>query len=381
MSHGRSSTPPAHDSSSSQENRTSLSDSAHAAATLTAAPPVEVRVAPVDVDDLGWIEPTREVVILRKTPGQRKLAVANLLAVLVPVFGLIAAIVLLWGVAFNWMYLALLVGFTILTGLGITVGFHRLCTHKSFATPGWMRYLLASIGSMAVQGPVIEWCADHRKHHQHSDAEGDPHSPHVSDDGGWGEGFIATLRGAFHAHCGWLLWKGNPTEAKYSADLRTDKALVLADKHFAFWALAGLAIPAAIAGLITMSWTGALLGFLWGGLVRVLAVHHITWSVNSVCHLWGSRPFESHDESRNNLLVAILAMGEGWHNNHHAFPASARHGLRWWQFDLSWIIIKTFSFLGLARNVRVPSDERIASGLAKKKSKNTPKPPATSRAA
>jgi stearoyl-CoA desaturase (delta-9 desaturase) len=298
---------------------------------------------------------------MERSPGDRKLAIINLFAVILPVLGLAGAIVLLWGVAFNWWYLLLFGGMSLVSAVGITVGYHRLCTHKSFTTPAAMRYLFAAAGSMAVQGPVIRWCAEHRKHHQHSDTEGDPHSPHMSRHGSWGEGIVATLRGAFHAHMGWLFVGRSKGLGKYSADLRADRALVLADRQFIFWVIAGLAFPALLAGLISMSWWGLLLGFLWGGLVRVLMVHHITWSVNSVCHLWGTQPFDSHDESRNNPLVGVLAMGEGWHNNHHAFPASARHGLRWWEFDFSYCLIRALAMVGLARNVRVPSRERVQS--------------------
>jgi stearoyl-CoA desaturase (delta-9 desaturase) len=298
---------------------------------------------------------------MERSPGDRKLAIINLFAVILPVLGLAGAIVLLWGVAFNWWYLLLFGGMSLVSAIGITVGYHRLCTHKSFTTPAALRYLFAAAGSMAVQGPVIRWCAEHRKHHQHSDTEGDPHSPHMSRHGSWGEGIVATLRGAFHAHMGWLFVGRSKDLGKYSADLRADRALVLADRQFIFWVIAGLAFPALLAGLISMSWWGLLLGFLWGGLVRVLMVHHITWSVNSVCHLWGTQPFDSHDESRNNPLVGVLAMGEGWHNNHHAFPASARHGLRWWEFDFSYWLIRALAMVGLARNVRVPTRERVQS--------------------
>ncbi|MFT3684030.1 MAG: fatty acid desaturase [Phycisphaerales bacterium] len=294
-------------------------------------------------------------------PSERKLKMINLTAVLVPVIGLAAAIGLLWGVAFDWVQLAIMGLMYLITAIGITVGFHRLATHKSFDTPGVVRYLLAVAGSMAAQGPVIRWCAEHRRHHQHSDTEGDPHSPHMSANGSWGEGLWATAKGAFHAHVGWLLREPAEGLAKYSVDLRKDRALVAANNQFPWLVLLGLLIPAAMGGFITMSWSGALLGFLWGGLVRVLMVHHITWSVNSVCHLWGSKPFESHDESRNNAVVGILAMGEGWHNNHHAFPTSARHGLRWWEIDMSYAFIRVLALLGLARNIRVPDAARIAS--------------------
>ncbi|MFO0963716.1 MAG: acyl-CoA desaturase [Phycisphaerales bacterium] len=294
-----------------------------------------------------------------RTRGDRRLKLINLGAVIVPPLGLLAAIALLWGVAFNGWYLALMAGMVIVTGAGITIGYHRLCTHKSFDTPAVVRYFFAVAGSMAVQGPVIRWCGEHRRHHQHSDTEGDPHSPHMSADGSWGEGFWATARGAYHAHLGWLFVERSQGLGKYVPDLRADRALVLADRQFVMWVIAGLLLPALIAGLVTMSWWGALLGFLWGGLVRVFLVHHITWSVNSVCHLWGTQPYESHDESRNNPLVGVLALGEGWHNNHHAFPTSARHGLRWWEFDASYLFIRALALVGLARRIRVPSPERV----------------------
>ena len=288
-------------------------------------------------------------------------ALVNLAAVLVPPAGLLAALIFFWGTVFNGWYLSLLAGMTLISALGITVGYHRLCTHRSFTTPAWLRYALAAAGSIAVQGPVIRWCAEHRKHHQHSDSADDPHSPHAGAGGSWGEGIKGTLRGAYHAHVGWLIAGPSKGLARYSADLRADRALVLADRHFVPWVIAGLVFPAVLAGVVTTSWTGVLLGFLWGGLVRIMLVHHVTWSVNSVCHLWGSAPFRSHDESRNNVLVAVLAMGEGWHNNHHAFPTSARHGLRWWELDVSYLFIRLLAGIGLARNVRVPSAERIES--------------------
>jgi stearoyl-CoA desaturase (Delta-9 desaturase) len=294
---------------------------------------------------------------MERSPGDRRLAIINFFAVLLPVLGLAGAIVLLWGVAFNWWYLLLFGGMSMVSAVGITVGYHRLCTHKSFTTSAVLRYLLAAAGSMAVQGPVIRWCAEHRKHHQHSDSEHDPHSPHMSRHGSWGEGILATLRGAFHAHMGWLFVGRSRGLGKYSIDLRADRALVLADRQFVYWVIVGLVFPALLGGLISMSWWGVLLG----GLVRVLMVHHITWSVNSVCHLWGTRPFDNRDESRNNAVVALLAMGEGWHNNHHAFPTSARHGLRWWEFDFSYYVIRVLAMVGLARNVRVPSRERLQS--------------------
>ncbi|MBX3355688.1 MAG: fatty acid desaturase [Phycisphaeraceae bacterium] len=294
------------------------------------------------------------------TPADSKRRLINLFAVLLPPGGLAVAIALLWGTAIDAVSLSLFLGFSVMTALGITVGFHRLCTHRAFTTPAPVRYMLAAAGSMAVQGPVITWCAEHRRHHVHSDTEGDPHSPHMGDHGSWGEGWWATLRGAFHAHLGWLFAPHQGGLGRYSRDLERDPVLVAVDRQFRLWVLIGLIAPAVIGGVITLSWYGAITGFLWGGLIRVMAVHHVTWSVNSICHLWGSRPYESGDESRNNFIVGVLAMGEGWHNNHHAFPSSARHGLRWWELDASWWLIRLLSSVGLAKDIRLPSHDRVS---------------------
>ncbi|GAB4554280.1 MAG: acyl-CoA desaturase [Phycisphaerales bacterium] len=300
-----------------------------------------------------------------------RLRLINLAAVLLPLAGLVMAIVLLWGVAFNWVYLGLLVGMYLLTALGVTVGYHRYFTHRSFNTPRPVGVALAILGSMAVEGPVLRWVATHRRHHQHSDQEGDPHSPHTHGDGVWG-----TLRGIWHAHMGWLFGssafialrsrngEGN-SSARYVKDLESDGWWRWMSHLFPVWVLLGLLLPAAIGGLATMSWMGVLLGFIWGGLVRVLVLHHVTWSINSVCHLWGTRPFRSHDHSRNNAIFGVLALGEGWHNNHHAFPTSARHGLRWWELDVSWMLIWAMSKIGLASDLRVPAPERVASKRAR----------------
>lgn len=293
------------------------------------------------------------------TPADYKRRIINLFAVLLPPGGLLIAISMLWGTAMDWLSLSLLISMSVATALGVTVGFHRLCTHRSFRTPAPVRYLLAVAGSMAVQGPVITWCAEHRRHHLHSDSEGDPHSPHMAEHGSWGDGFWAMMRGAFHAHIGWLFAPRSRALGRYTRDLQKDTVLVAVDRQFRWWVLFGLLMPALIGGLVTMTWFGAALGFIWGGLVRVLIVHHITWSVNSICHLWGTRPFECGDESRNNAIVGLLAMGEGWHNNHHAFPASARHGLRWWEVDASYWFIRSLGFVGLASDIRLPTRERI----------------------
>ncbi|MFM9995323.1 MAG: acyl-CoA desaturase [Phycisphaerales bacterium] len=293
------------------------------------------------------------------SPVERRLRIVNLAAVVLPFAGLAAAIVLTWGAAFDWTQLSIFLVMAYSTALGITVGYHRLFTHKSFSAGPLVRGVLAALGSMAVQGSVIEWAATHRRHHQHSDEEEDPHSPHVHAGGSWGTGILATLRGLYHAHVGWLLNGRRKGMGRYTLDLRSDPVVCAVNRQFYGWALAGLLIPAVAGGLITLSFWGAFLGFLWGGLVRILFVHHVTWSVNSICHLWGTSPFRCGDHSRNNALVGLLAMGEGWHNNHHAFPASARHGLRWWELDLSYLCIRALAVAGLASDVRTPPRDRV----------------------
>jgi stearoyl-CoA desaturase (delta-9 desaturase) len=273
--------------------------------------------------------------------------ITNLLGVILPFAGLVAAVALLWGWGFRWVELALLLGMYVLTALGITVGFHRLFTHKSFETNRVVQLILVVLGSMAVQGPLLQWVALHRRHHQHSDQHEDPHSPHLH-----GQGVLGLLRGAWHAHLGWCFKPDAPDLGRYVKDLRQSRLLRAVSALFPLWVVAGLAAPAALGGLLTWSWTGAVLGLVWGGLARVFLVHHVTWSVNSVCHLWGGRPYATGDQSRNNFLFGVLALGEGWHNNHHAFPTSARHGLRWWQVDVSYWFIRGLALFGLAWKVR-----------------------------
>jgi stearoyl-CoA desaturase (delta-9 desaturase) len=280
--------------------------------------------------------------------------VTNLLGILVPFVALIAAIAYAWGWGFGWVELALLLGMYVLTGLGVTVGYHRLFTHKSFSTGPVVTTILAVLGSMSVEGSILRWASFHRCHHQHSDRDDDPHSPH-----GHGSGFLGIVKGFWAAHVGWMLRRSDRGLGRYVLDLRRSRLIRTLSALFPVWVLLSLLIPAGLGGLLSMSWSGAVLGLLWGGLVRILFVHHVTWSVNSICHLWGSRPFRSNDESRNNAIVGVLALGEGWHNNHHAFPTSARHGLRWWQFDVSYLVIWCLARLRLAWNVRVPTPERL----------------------
>jgi stearoyl-CoA desaturase (delta-9 desaturase) len=283
--------------------------------------------------------------------------IVNLVAVLAPFAGFVAGAVLLglWG--FHWEQLIVFGVPFVLTSLGITVGFHRLFTHRSFETTPVVQAALAICGSMAVEGPLFRWVAHHRRHHQCSDREGDPHSPHAAHDCTTWRGLLG---GFWNAHMGWLFSPDMPGLGRYVGDLRRSRMLRVLSATFPLWVALGLLIPTVVGGLLTMSWTGALLGFLWGGLARVFFTHHITWSINSVCHLWGSRPFHTDDESRNNAIFGMLALGEGWHNNHHAFPSSARHGLRWWQVDPSYWTILLLARCGLAWRVRVPEPALIA---------------------
>jgi stearoyl-CoA desaturase (delta-9 desaturase) len=280
----------------------------------------------------------------------RPAQLATAIAVVLPFAGLVTAISLVWGWGLTWVDVGLLVGLYLLTGLGITVGFHRLLTHRSFDTYSPVKFVLAVLGSMAVQGGVLKWAANHRRHHQHSDTPDDPHSPHR-----FGKGVLSRLRGFWHSHVGWAFTPDPVGLTRYVRDLSRSRTLLAADRLFVGWVLLGLLLPAVLGGLLTESWIGAVRGLLWGGLVRIFLVHHITWSVNSIGHLWGSRPHQSGDESRDNFVLGILALGEGWHNSHHAHPTSARHGLRWWQPDISYFVIRLLAVLGLAWNIRLPA--------------------------
>lgn len=275
---------------------------------------------------------------------------ASMLAfVLIPFLGLLAALVFLWGWGLGWVEVGLLTGMYTLTVLGITVGFHRLFTHHSFETNRIVQCILGILGSMALQGSLLKWVARHRRHHQHSDRAEDPHSPHHH-----GRGFLGVLRGFWHAHLGWMFAVDPPNLQHYAKDLRQSTLLRVVSALFPVWVAVGLVLPAVLGGLLTGTWMGVLFGLVWGGLARIFLVHHVTWSVNSVCHLWGGRPYQSADHSRNNFVFGVLALGEGWHNNHHAFPTSARHGLRWWQIDVSYYFIRLLALFGIAWNVKRP---------------------------
>ncbi|MEE2908208.1 MAG: fatty acid desaturase [Planctomycetota bacterium] len=284
--------------------------------------------------------------------AQRGARFIVLVSVILPPLALITVMWLAWGSGFGVVDLVLFAGMYLICGLGITIGFHRYFTHKSFDCPRWVKIMLGVTGSMACQGDLFWWCAVHRQHHHHSDELEDPHSPHV----GSGNRFQRFL----YSHFGWLFRIEQPDQQRYVPDLRADPDLQMINRLFLLWVFISLALPAILGGILTGTWFGAFTGLLWGGLVRIFFEHHVTWSVNSVCHIWGTQPYNSHDHSRNNVLVGVLALGEGWHNNHHAFPTSARHGLAWWQFDSSWIVIKMMSWVGMARALKTPSKDRIA---------------------
>jgi stearoyl-CoA desaturase (Delta-9 desaturase) len=285
----------------------------------------------------------------------------NLGAVVVPFAATIAAVILLWNRLVNPADLAIAAVMYVLTAVGITVGFHRLLTHRSFQTSKPVEYAFAAFGSMAVQGPVISWVADHRKHHAHTDVEGDPHSPHV----GHADGIAGVLAGLWHAHAGWLMSsQGRADWKRYAPDLYEDRGMRAIGRNFPALVLASLALPALAGYLVSGTAAGAATGLLWGGLVRIFFVHHITWSVNSVCHFFGSRRFDTDDRSTNVFWLAIPSLGESWHHNHHAFPRSAVHGLRRTELDPSAAIIAAMEKLGLAWNVIRISDERQAQRAA-----------------
>lgn len=280
-----------------------------------------------------------------------------LLAVVLPFVALATGAALAWGRGFDWAQLGIVLFMYFLSGLGVTLGYHRLFTHGSYHAVRPLQFVLGVMAGMAAEGPLIWWVATHRRHHQHSDCEMDPHSPHAALPEG--AGMWDRVKGFAHAHIGWLILDHATDPNRYAPDLQADPMMRMLSRLFPLWLALGLAIPTAL-GWLVGGGQGALLGFLWGGLARIALLHHVTWSINSVCHVWGKKAYRSGDESRNNALMGLVGFGEGWHNNHHAFPTSARHGLHWWQFDLSWVIIRTFERMGLVWKVRVPSPERLS---------------------
>lgn len=273
-----------------------------------------------------------------------------LVTVLVPFLGSVVAVESLWNFGIGAVEVGLLLGMYALTTFGIEVGFHRHFSHHAFQTTTTIRVILAILGSMAAQGGVVYWVAHHRRHHQYTDLPGDPHSPHLHKN---------SWRGLWHAHLGWTLEGEVTNSIVFAKDLLRDPVIGRVNQLQQVWVILGLALPTVLGGLLTMTWIGALQGFLWGGLARVFLAHQVINSTNSICHVYGSRPFNSSDRSTNNIWLSIPSWGQSWHNNHHAFPNSAIVGLHWWQIDLGGWVIRLLEKLGLAWNVEVPTASLI----------------------
>ncbi len=287
----------------------------------------------------------------RKARGEQ---LALYVVVILPFLALLAALPYAWGWGLGWTDAALALVFYVVSGTGITVGFHRFFTHGAFKANRALKIYLAIAGTLAIEGPVIRWVADHRRHHAFSDRAGDPHSP-------WrfGESVGGMVKGFCYAHIGWLFDVEHTNQDKYAPDLLADPDLARIDRQFPLWVAFTMLAPAALGGLITWSWAGALSAFFWASLVRVALLHHVTWSINSVCHMIGDRPYASRDRSANFWPLAILSFGESWHNSHHADPTCARHGVDRGQLDSSARLIWLFEKLGWATEVRWPKRDRF----------------------
>lgn len=274
---------------------------------------------------------------------------ASAVVTAVPPIILVIGMVLGWtSHLLAWQDLVILAACYAGIGMGITVGFHRLLTHRSFKCNRWVRAGFAALGSAAAEGPVIDWVATHRKHHQFSDVEGDPHSPHVGHDGG----FRGALTGLVHAHIGWVFSDMEVAdESRYAKDLLADPLIKFVDRTFVLWVVAGLALPFGLGLALSGTVTGGLTALLWGGAARIFLMHHATFSINSLCHFFGKQEYETTDESRNLAWLAIPTWGEAWHNTHHAFPTSYRHGMGARQIDLSALFIDLLEKLGIAYDV------------------------------
>jgi stearoyl-CoA desaturase (Delta-9 desaturase) len=280
------------------------------------------------------------------------------LFVLVPMLALAAAVPLAWGWGLGWHDIVIGLVFYVISGMGISMGFHRHFTHSSFKAKKPLRVALAIAGSMAIEGPVLVWVADHRRHHKYSDKEGDPHSP-------WrfGNDWKALIKGFLWAHMGWLFNPARTSQQKFCPDLVADRTINRMSRLFPLWVAVSLLAPALIGGLWSMSLTGALTAFFWASLIRVCLLHHVTWSINSVCHTFGNEDFMSRDKSRNVAWLAIPSFGESWHNLHHTDPTCARHGALKGQIDISARAIRWAEQLGWAWDVRWPDAQRLTPKL------------------
>ena len=295
--------------------------------------PPDSRLSSLQVAGESAGEPDVPNVFGKAPPFLEKLLLVTI--VVLPLMAIALGVYQLWNRIVGLRDLMILAGMYVVTTLGIGMGFHRMLTHRGFTGPPALRFIVLALGSMALEGPAIPWAATHLKHHARSDKPGDPHSP---------------MDGFWHAHIGWMFKTGQAVEAKYSKMFEDDRVARAVSKTFWLWAVLGFVIPFGI-GFAFAGWPGAWSGMLWGGLVRVFFNHHVTWSVNSICHTFGRQDFDTPDRSRNEWLIGLLGLGEGWHNNHHAYPRSAVHGLRWYQFDLSGLMIRLLAKLHLIRDV------------------------------
>jgi stearoyl-CoA desaturase (delta-9 desaturase) len=332
-----------------------------AVAAAEQAAPSATRPATQDATDPKGGSSTRPAAepMMDPRPKSRAEQIALLGFITIPFAALVAAVPLAWGRGLNWLDIAIALSAYVVSGLGITVGFHRYFTHGSFKARRGLKIAMAVAGSLAIEGPVVQWVADHRRHHAFSDRDGDPHSPWR-----YGETVPALIKGLWHAHSGWLFDREQTNPRKYAPDLLEDPDLVRISSVFPALIAASLLAPALLGGLLTMSWYGAATAFFWGSLVRVTLLHHVTWSINSICHALGQRPFKSRDRSGNVWWLAVASFGESWHNLHHADPTCARHGVLPGQVDISARTIWVFERLGWAREVRWPTVERIANRRA-----------------
>ena len=306
-------------------------------------------------------------------PLSRGRKISMLVLTILPFVGLVAAVTLLWNEAVGWTDLVLFIGLYVICGFGITIGYHRMLTHHAFEAVAPLKAALLVAGSFALQGSALDWAIDHRTHHAYSDKEGDPHSPHH----GFARGPLGAIRGLLHAHMGWMFRHNRTDQERYGKDILQDRLTMTVSRLFPLWAVLTFVVPFVLGGLLTLSWKGAVTGLVWGGLVRLFFNHHVTWSVNSICHFFGKRPFTTSDQSTNNWVLALPSLGESWHHNHHVFPTSAFHGLSWRQVDLSGWMIAVWEKIGLVRNVRKPTTEQIG----RKLSAAVPRPPMDSSAA
>lgn len=285
-----------------------------------------------------------------QTVKQRYIAGISVTAIVGCIYGLFQ----LCTKGISYLEVSLLLLMTTITGIGVTVGFHRLFAHKTFDAHPVIKILLAVFGSMAGEGSVIAWVSVHRCHHQYTDIPGDPHSPHLQ-----GEGFWQKLSGLWHAHIGWLLNDKLPNSFVFAKDLLRDPVIVKINKLYLFWIFIGIAVPTFLGGILSWSWSGAFNGLIWGGLVRLFFSFNGGYLINSIAHFYGKRMFETDDYSTNNIWLAIPTFGEGWHNNHHTFPGSAKFGLKWWQIDLGYWVISTLKAVGLVWDVKIPTPGMI----------------------